>query len=70
MEIWTAIVKDGVITLQSAPYIEHGPYIEITADEIDQYITLYEIPYGGGEPVLIDTFSTVIDAIEHSKKLT
>lgn len=58
-------VRDNVITIQQSPYIEHGSYIEIIHDGI----TLYEIPYGGGEPINIGQYRTLMEAIEVSNKL-
>lgn len=56
----------NIITIQQSSYIEHGSYIEIIGTEI----TLYEIPYGGGEPIKIDQYATIIEAIEASNNLT
>ena len=65
MEKYIMIVNGGKITIQRADYIEDGAYIEIVGTEI----TLYEIPQFGGEPYKIGNFTTIIEAIEHSKTL-
>lgn len=54
------------ITIQSADYIEDGSYIEIVNDTI----TLYEIPNGGGEPIKIGDYTTLIAAFNASDLLT
>jgi hypothetical protein len=60
------IIEGDKITIQSAPYIEDGWYIEVIHNEI----TLYEIPQFGGEPIRIDGFNTLIGAIEKANSLT
>lgn len=57
---------DNSIRIQSANYIEDGWYIEI----IGNVISLWEIPYGGGEPIKIGDFSTVASAIYAAFRLT
>lgn len=61
------LIQDGdVLTVQSAAYIEDGWYIEILHTEI----TLYEIPYGGGTPIRIGGYTSLLGAIEAENKLT
>ena len=62
----TFIITEDKITFQSADYIEHGWYVE----QIGAEITLYEIPYGGGEPIQIGIFTDVISAIKTGIELT
>lgn len=66
MDKYIMRLRDGKITIQRAEYIEDGCYIEIVGNEI----TLYEIPYGGGEEQKIDNYKTLIEAIDASKELT
>jgi len=54
------------VRIQTANYIEDGWYIEIIGNEI----TLYEIPYGGGEPIKVGDFLTVAGAIHAAGRLT
>lgn len=54
------------VRIQSANYIEDGWYIDIIGNEI----TLWEIPYGGGEPIKIGDFLTVAGAIHAAGRLT
>ncbi len=54
------------VIMQSANYIEHGWYIEIIGNEI----TLFEIPYGGGEPIKINNYLTISGAISAANRLT
>ncbi|MBK7883486.1 MAG: hypothetical protein IPJ81_06605 [Chitinophagaceae bacterium] len=61
------VLFDGKkVIIQEANYIEHGWYIEIIHNEI----TLWEIPYGGGEPIRISDFLTVAGAIHAAGRLT
>ena len=61
------VLFDGEkVIIQSANYIEDGWYIEILHTEI----TLWEIPYGGGEPIRINSFITVAGAIHAAGRLT
>lgn len=60
------IVEGDKITIQSSAYIEDGWYIEIIHNEI----TLWEIPYGGGEPIRISGYNTLMGAIEAANNLT
>lgn len=53
------------VVIQRAKYIEDGWYVEIIGSEI----TLWEIPYGGGEPIEIDKFLTVAGAIHAANRL-
>lgn len=67
MEKYVLLINSGTIIIQEAEYIEHGYFIKIEGSEI----TLYEIYYPGGESeVEVGKFSTLIEAIEHSNKLT
>ena len=66
MEKYTLYIDNGVITIQSADYVEHGNIIVIE----NNVITLKEIPYGGGEPQDIGVYDSVIDAINAGKQLT
>lgn len=66
MDKYVVLIKDGVITIQAAEYIEDGWYIEIINDEI----TLYEIPQFGGVPIKIDRFNTLLGAIQAANNLT
>lgn len=54
------------VKIQPANYIEHGWYIDVIGNEI----TLYEIPYGGGEPIKVGDFLTVAGAIHAAGRLT
>lgn len=58
--------ENNLVRIQSANYIEHGWYIDVIGNEI----TLYEIPYGGGEPIKIGDFLTVAGAIHAAGRLT
>lgn len=60
------IVQDQSIIIQQAPYVDHGCYIQIVHDGI----TLYKIPYGGGEPIRISGHHTIMGAIEKANTLT
>ena len=66
MDKYTMFLKDGKITIQEAEYIEDGCYIEV----VGKQITLYEIPYGGGQEQKIGNYETILEAIEYCKKLT
>lgn len=57
---------DNSVRIQSAYYIEDGWYIDIIGNEI----TLWEIPYSGGEPIKIGDFLTVAGAIHAAGRLT
>lgn len=57
---------DNSVRIQPANYIEDGWYIDVIGDEI----TLYEIPYGGGDPIKIGDFLTVAGAIHAAGRLT
>ena len=54
------------ITFQRAAYIEDGWYVEM----IDEDITLWEIPYGGGEPMKIGGYWDLISAIKAGMELS
>ena len=66
MDKYTMFLKDGKITIQEADYIEDGCYIEI----VGKRITLFEIPYGGGQEQKIGNYDTILEAIDYSKTLT
>lgn len=66
MEKFSCFLKDDKIIIQEADYIEDGCYIEI----IGKDISLYEIPYGGGEVMCIGKFESLIEAIDYSKTLS
>lgn len=66
METYYCIVKNGIIIIQEAKYIEHGWFIRIE----NNVISLFEIPYGGGKEIRIDDFNTIPEAINASKQLT
>ena len=54
------------IIIQQSNYIEDGCYIEIVGGSI----SLYEIPYGGGEPIKIENYSMLIEAYNAANLLT
>lgn len=56
----TFIIIDNKITFQRASYIEDGWYVE----QVDDDISLFEIPIGGGEPIKIGGFNDLISAIK------
>ena len=58
--------EDGRMTMQEHEYIEGGWAIEIDG----AYIALHEIPEGGGEPHLINTFDTLTDAVNAALELS
>lgn len=66
MEKYVLLVKDGKVIIQKSEYIEDGWYIEV----LDERIILWEIPQFGGEPYIIDEFSTIIQAIQKGESLT
>ena len=66
LDKYTMYVKDDCIQIQEADYVEHGCIIKIKG----KFIWLFEIPYGGGEEILIGDFKTLEEAIIHSKTLT
>lgn len=59
-------IKENIITIQQAEYQEDGWYIGIKGSEI----TLFEIPYGGGEENVIGVYDTIIEAINAGEALT
>ncbi len=61
-----AHIRDNKITLQKADYVEDGSLIKIDGNKIE----LYEIPYGGGDEILIGKFNTIIEAIAKGDTLT
>ena len=54
------------ITFQRANYIEDGWYVE----QIDDDISLWEIPYGGGEPIRIGGYYDLISAIKAGTEMS
>lgn len=54
------IIVGNKITIQRASFIEDGWYVE----QVDGVISLFEIPYGGGEPIKIGMFNDLISAIK------
>ena len=60
------IIRGNKITFQRANYIEDGWYVE----QIDDDISLWEIPYGGGEPMRIGGFYDLISAIKAGTELS
>ena len=62
----TYVDENGVVTIQPAEYIEDGWVIEVSGASI----RLFEIPHGGGEQMLVDSYDTIIDAIRAAKLLT
>lgn len=66
MEKLIAYVVDGLITIQRSEYIEDGMIIRVDGS----LITLIEIPFGGGDEIIIGTFQTIIEAFNYHKTLT
>lgn len=60
------IIQGNKITFQRANYIEDGWYVE----QIDDDISLWEIPYGGGEPMRIGGYYDLISAIKAGTELS
>lgn len=60
------IDSNNKITIQSAKYIEDGWYVEI----VENKITLFEIPYGGGGTIEIGKFMTISEAINAGLRLS
>ena len=60
------IIQGNKITFQKANYIEDGWYVE----QIDEDISLWEIPYGGGEPMRIGGYYDLISAIKAGIELS
>ena len=60
------IIQGNKITFQRANYIEYGWYVE----QIDDDISLWEIPYGGGEPMRIGGYYDLISAIKAGTELS
>jgi hypothetical protein len=61
-----AHIKNNIITLQEADYIEDGNLIKVDGNKIE----LYEIPYAGGDEIFIGKFNTIIEAIAKGDTLT
>lgn len=59
------IIQGNKIIFQKAIYIECGWYVE----QIDDDISLWEIPYGGGEPMRIGGYYDLISAIKAGMEL-
>ena len=66
MNNYTLIFDTYKITIQRAAYIEDGGFIEI----IGNSIMVYEIPTGGGVPILISECETLSEAILKMDALT
>ena len=60
------IIQGNKITFQRAKYIEDGWYVE----QSDEDISLWEIPYGGGEPMRIGGYHDLISAIKAGAELS
>jgi len=60
------IIEGNKITFQRANYIEDGWYVE----QIDEDISLWEIPFGGGEPIRIGGYYDLISAIKAGTELS
>ena len=60
------IVQGNKITFQRAEYSEDGWYVEMIEDDI----TLWEIPYNGGEPLKISGYHDLISAIKAGTELS
>lgn len=58
-------IRDGKVTVQRADYIDDGWFVEINQDKI----TLLEIPEFGGNPIIVNRYVTLIDALEAANKL-
>lgn len=66
MLLYTHVFEDYVI-IQDKKYMEHGPYIKITADN---YIQLWEIPLYGGIDLHIKTYENIQTAIKEMAELS
>jgi hypothetical protein len=66
IEKLAAYIDDGKLVIQPSDYIEDGWYVVIEG----MSSKLYEIPKGGGNPSLVKTFFTAMDAINAGKALT
>ena len=66
LAIGVFIIQCNKITFQRANYIEDGWYVE----QIDDDISLWEIPYGGGEPMRIGGYYDLISAIKAGTELS
>ncbi len=66
LDKYIMFLENGKITIQEAEYIEDGWYIEI----INEEITLFEIPLGGGIERKIGIYKSIIEAIKKTKLLT
>lgn len=65
MEKLSLIIIGNKIQIQRSDYIEDGWYILVNKDKIQ----LYEILFGGGEPIFIGEYKTLIEAITQGKNL-
>ena len=54
---------NGTVDYQEAPYIEDG--WQICKDKMGIF-NLYEIPQYGGDPMLVDQYSTLEEALEYA----
>lgn len=59
-------VKRDSILVQRAEYIDNGWFIEIVGSKNQ----LYEIPDGGGKPIFIGEYETLMEAICRGETLT
>ncbi len=59
-------IKGEKIIFQQASYIEDGWYVEMDDDNI----VLWEIPYGGGEPMRVSSYYDLISAIKSGMELS
>lgn len=66
MDKLITLINGNKIIIQRAEYIEDGWYVVVSGTEIQ----LYEIPYGGGDPVFIGDYPTLIEAIRIGQSLT
>lgn len=59
-------IQDDIIVIQKEKYLQHGWFVHIESD----IISLKEIPYGGGQEIYVNTFSSIIEAIKAGEQLT
>jgi len=59
-------MQNNVIVIQKAKYLEHGWFVHIE----DEVISLKEIPYGGGQEIHVNTFTSIPEAIKAGQDLT
>lgn len=65
-ETYYCRIQNGIVIIQEEKYLQYGWFIYIQ----DNIISLKEIPYGGGEEIHVNTFTSILEAIEAGKKLT